>query len=136
MRFHSLESSASPPVRTFIEETAPEVWEELSRPGMGGPENCLASVGVWVRHLHSAGIPHERLGRHLIIGQGEVGGYRLDTGEVVDRQFLAVGNELALFDPTAGSGHIRHTAATPLDRYVVADGTTFPEWRNRRLGLK
>lgn len=68
-----------------------------------------------------------------VIGLAPSGGYELATGEVVDHHFLAVGAELALFDPTAGSAHIGHTADVSLNRYIVADGTPFPEWRGGLL---
>lgn len=129
---HFLEPVASQPVRDLISRIAGRVWAELNQPGMG-LDNCLAAVGVWARELRAAGIPHEHLGRQLILGKPEIGGYQLPTGEVVDHHFLAVGDELALFDPTAGSDHIRHRADMPLDRYLVADGTPFPEWRRLQL---
>jgi hypothetical protein len=132
-RFHFLQPEAPLVVRTFIQETAPEVWEEVSGPGMGGPENCLAAVGTWARYLQGARIPHEHLGRQLTLGKPEAGGYQLPSGEIMDRHFLAVGDELALFDPTARSAHIDHRADTPLDRYRVADGSPFPEWQADRL---
>jgi hypothetical protein len=133
MRYHFLEPVASERVRAFIGEIAATAWAELTQPGMG-VDNCLAAVGVWARHLQGARIPHEHLGRQLTLGKPEAGGYQLPTGEVVDHHFLAVGDELALFDPTAGSEHIGHRADLSLDRYLVADGTTFPEWRRSRFG--
>jgi hypothetical protein len=83
--------------------------------------------------LESAGILHDQLGRQLILGQAEAGGYQLPSGEVVDHHFLAVGDELALFDPTPGSTHIGHTAGVPIDCYLAADGTPFTAWRRARL---
>lgn len=99
-----------------------------------GAGNCLAAVGVWAPCLRARGVRCEQLGRQLILGMAEAGGYRQTTGEVVDHHFLAVGDELALFDPTAGSAHIGHTTDMPLDRYLVADGTSFPEWRRLQFG--
>ncbi len=133
-RFHYVEPVASSRIRTFIEEAAPFVWLDLSRPGMGGPDNCLAAQAIWARHLANAGVLFELLGSQSGLGFSALGGYRLSTGELVDHHFLALGEELALFDPTAGAEHIGHTGETPLDAYVVADGTPFPEWRRRRLG--
>jgi hypothetical protein len=133
-RLHLLEPVASQPVRDFIQATAEAVWVELSQPGMG-VDNCLAAVGVWARYLRGVGIPHIQLGRHLMLGQAETGGYQLPSGELVDHHFLAVGEERALFDPTAGSDHINHSTDMPLDRYLVADDIPFPEWRRHKLEL-
>lgn len=131
--FHYLESVASPRVRTFIVETAPIVWADLSQPGMGGPANCLAAQSFWAMHLAAARIPFELLGSQTVLGSHELGGYRIPSGELVDHHFLAVGEALALFDPTARAEHIGHTAEMPLDRYVVASGAPFPAWRHRQL---
>ncbi len=130
-RFHYLEQVASPRVRTFIAETAPSVWADLSRPGMGGPDNCLAAQSSSARHLAGARIPFELLGSQTVLGSPELGGYRMPSGELVDHHFLAVGEGLALADPAARAEHIGHTAEMPLDRYVVANGTPFPAWRHR-----
>ena len=132
MRLHYLEPVATYSVRMFIRQRAARVWEELSQPGMG-VDNCLAACAVWARELASAGIPNEQLGRQLILGQPEAGGYQLPSREVVDHHFLAVGDELALFDPTAGSTHIGHSAERQLDCYLTADGTPFTAWRRVRL---
>lgn len=94
-RLHFLEPSVSSGVRTFIREAAAEVWDELARPGMGRPDNCLSSVGVWTRRLREAGIPFEQLGSQTVVGRGQLGGYRLISGEIVDHHLLAVGDELA-----------------------------------------
>lgn len=132
-RLHFLEAIASGRVRAVVNDDASAVWAELSRPGMGGVDNCLAAVGLWAPRFLAKGVRCEQLGRQLTIGIAEEGGYRLPTGKVVDHHFLAVGEELALFDPTAGSTHIGHLTDMPLDRYLVADGTPFPEWRRRWL---
>lgn len=132
MRLHFLEPIASNSIRLFLGQTAGRVWDELSQPGMG-VDNCLAASAVWARELGSVGIPHDQLGRQLILGQPEAGGYQLASGEVVDHHFLAVGDELTLFDPTAGSTHIGHSAERQLDCYLTADGTPFTAWRRARL---
>lgn len=133
VRLHYLEATAANAVRAFVEASAEEVWQELSLAGMGGPDNCLTAVNLWARRMRNADIPFEQLGSQTTIGLPFAGGYRLTGGQVVDHHFIAVGAELALFDPTAGSRHIGHSADMSLDRYVVADGTPFPEWRRRRL---
>ncbi len=101
---------------------------------MGGPANCLAAQIIWAGHLGAARIRFELLGSQNVLGSLELGGYRIPSGELVDHHFLAVGEGLALFDPTARAEHIGHTPEMPLDRYVVANGTPFPAWRHRQLG--
>jgi hypothetical protein len=132
-RYHFLEDIAPRAVRSSIDDSADAVWLQLSRPGIGGPDNCLSAQVVWAKVLLERGHRVNLLGSGMVIGLAASGGYRTSNGEVVDHHFLAVGDNLTLFDPTAGSEHIRHAAGMPLDRYVVADGRPFPEWRRTQL---
>ena len=132
-RLHFLESEASPAVRSLIRSEADRIAELLTRPGMGGLDNCRAASIFWKQAFDRSAIRCDFLGTALEVNFKEGGGYRTPDGEVVDHQFLMVGDELALFDPTALLATIGHHEWLSLDPYIVSDGRTFPEWRTAQL---
>ena len=132
-RYHWLEEGAGPEVRTFIALRASTVWEYQSEPGRGSPLLCLPTVLAWAAEFATAGFHVEQLGRELDNRSWHEGGGYLVPGETKprDHHWLAVGVKLSLFDPTATQFAAYGSPA--LDRYIVRDGRTFPEWRRDRL---
>jgi hypothetical protein len=120
---HFVEDRAAAQSRLVIVERRMAVWA-LTR----DPHNCLAVAGFWAREFQAARVPCSLLGRS---GGSDRGGYLRSDGVNVDgHNFLAVGPERALFDPTVSQ--LFDDGPVTLDRYLVHDGTPFPHWREEQ----
>jgi hypothetical protein len=122
-RYHYVEPGTPPSIRDAISMVASAVARD-SR----DLTNCLDMACRWSQVLTAMDIVNIQLGRQ---GLGDQGGYlEPDATGTSDHHWLAVGQGLHLFDPTAG----QFTAPVEVGRYFVADGTGFLRWRAQQLG--
>lgn len=131
---HFLEDRASHEVRSLISDRRSRVDALLLRPGGGGLLNCLSATGLWSQQFAMAGVRAIHLGQStdLTIGKTQ-GGYLVPgEAELRDHHWLAVGEHLALFDPTAAQ--YSDLGPPSLDRYITFDGRRFEDWRRDQLG--
>jgi hypothetical protein len=133
-RYHYVELTMPAKLRAVIAARAQAVWDELSRPGAGGPLLCLTAVAAWKRELLAAGIAVIQQGRGLDNRSWtEAGGYLVQGEEQArDHHWLAIGDGLWLFDPTAGQ--FADATDRGLEPYLAADGQAFLSWRAIVLG--
>ena len=116
--------------RSLIGVRAHDVWQLLQRPG-GGELNCGPATDDWRREFLHAGIPAASVaGGGIGLGRKE-GGYRLADGSFSEHFWLAVDQNLALFDPTWAQ--FADEGAPSLDRYMVMTNQSFVEWREAEL---
>lgn len=118
---------------TIIRERAAFVWRDLQGPGGGGGRDCAATVTRWKSEFQTAMVPVQCCagGGSAKYGR-KTGGYRLANQDLSNDHFwLAVGDNLALFDPTwrqfEGEGD------PALNRYWLTDDVPFAKWRDEEL---
>ena len=116
-----------------IRERAAFVWLDLQEPGRGGGTQCAETVAQWKSEFQTANVPVQYCAGGGSPKYGcKTGGYRLANGDLSSDHFwLAVGDNLALFDPTwrqfEGEGE------PALDRYWLRDDVSFAKWREGEL---
>lgn len=130
---HFLEDRASSEVRSLISDRRSRVDALLLRPGGGGLLNCLSATGLWTQQFAMAGIRAIHLGQSTDTTIGRTrGGYLMPgEAELRDHHWLAVGDNLALFDPTAAQ--YSDLGPPSLARYVTFEGRPFEDWRRDEL---
>lgn len=131
-QYHFLDGSASDRVRSLIAERADAIWDLVTRPGGGGPLDCLTVRNLWVPEFEMAGILVLLQGRTGDIAHGlpEQGGYLVACEAAPrDHHWLVVDDNLALFDPTARRPEF---GIPSLNRYWVTDTLPFECWRAER----
>jgi hypothetical protein len=116
-----------------IRKRAAFVWQDLQQPGRGSGTQCVETVAQWESEFKAAKVRVE----HCTGGGSpkygaKTGGYRLADGQLSSvHLWLAVGDELALFDPTWLQFEAEGEPA--LERYWLEDEFSFSMWREQQL---
>ena len=116
-----------------IRERAAFVWQDLQQPGRGSGTGCGDAVAQWESEFKAAKVRVEHCAGGGSPKHGaKTGGYRLADGQLSTVHFwLAVGDELALFDPTWRQFEADGEPA--LERYWLTDEQSFSIWREQEL---
>lgn len=104
-----LEPGTSNDIQTFVHQNAPNIQMQHA----DDPLNCRKAAPLWGNAFAKAGIPFEHIqGEYVMQHKGFN-----DYPEVAPHEFLLVGNNQHLFDPTAYQFH--HHGPPTSDRYVI-----------------